>query len=163
NSDAVPGGNGFGTVTVNIAGKLQFSGTLGDGTKVSQGTTVSTFGQWPLYVSLYSGGGAILGWFTFTNESAGDLRGLVGSFKPPQTKSKLYPAGFNVATDLTGSTYLFSPGVPVLNFNPIIFENGFPIQQFGPAPGQVIFENGGLSQNFTNQIILGANNRVTNE
>jgi hypothetical protein len=162
-STTAPGGSGYGTVTVNNSGNLQFSGTLGDGTKVSQGTFVSADGQWPLYSTLYSQKGSILGFLTFTNEPTDDLSGLVNWFKPPVPNSKLYPGGFTIETNAFGSIYSFFKGIPVLNFSPVIIENGVVVPNFGAGPGQVVLEGGGLTQNITNNIILGSKNLVTNE
>jgi len=162
-STTAPGGSGYGTVTVNNSGNLQFSGTLGDGTKVSQGTFVSADGQWPLYSTLYSQKGSILGFLTFTNEPTDDLSGLVNWFKPPVPNSKLYPGGFTIETNAFGSIYSFFKGIPVLNFSPVIIENGVVVPNFGAGPGQVVLEGGGLTQNITNNIILSSKNVVTNE
>jgi hypothetical protein len=162
-SSTTPGGSAYGTVTVNNSGNLQFSGTLGDGTKVSQGTFVSADGQWPLFSTLYSQKGSILGFLTFTNEPTDDLSGLVNWFKPPQANSKPYPAGFTVQTNAFGSIYSFFKGIPVLNFSPVIIENGVVVPSTGVGPGQVLLENGGLTENITNNIIIGGNNVVTNK
>jgi hypothetical protein len=162
-STTSPGGSAYGTVTVNSSGGLQFSGTLGDGTKVSQGTFVSADGQWPLYSTLYSQKGSILGFLTFTNEPTDDLSGLISWFKPPVPNSKLYPGGFTVETNAFGSIYSFFRGIPVLNFSPVIIENGVVVPSFGAGPGQVVLEGGGITQSITNNIVLGANNVVTNK
>jgi hypothetical protein len=162
-STSTPGGYAYGTVTVNSSGALQFSETLGDGTKVSQGSFVSEDGVWPLFATPYSRKGSILGWITFTNEPGDDLSGLVHWFKPSQTNTKLYPGGFTVETNAFGSIYSFVRGVPVLNFNPVIVENGIFVQNLGPSPGQVVLQAGGLTRSITNNIVLGDNNIVTNK
>jgi hypothetical protein len=163
NSPAQPGGDGFGTVTVNYGGSLRFGGTLGDGTAVSQATFVSAQGQWPLYVPLYSHGGAIFGVLTFTNQPTTDLSGLVNWFKPNQPRSKLYPTQFAIQTNVVGSIYTFINGLPVLNLNPVIIESPLPVPDFAIGHGQIILENGGLPSNFTNQFTLGLRNQTTNE
>jgi len=56
-----PGGDGAGTLKVDISGNITFTGTLGDGTKVSQHTFMSKDGQWPLFVSLYAKQGFLIG------------------------------------------------------------------------------------------------------
>ena len=79
-----PGGDGYGTAAVDAAGNLRFSGTLGDGTKISPVTFLSASGQWPFYSSLYSGKGSILGWLTFSSETNTDVSGPLNWFKLPQ-------------------------------------------------------------------------------
>jgi hypothetical protein len=145
-ASAQPGGDGFGSVTVDHYGNLSFSGTLGDGTSASQSAVVSGQGQWPLYVSLYSGKGSILGWLTFANEQTNDIEGAPVWIKLPQPTAKVYPAGFtNQIPGLFGSLFQFTNGVPVLDF----------------AAGELWLTNGNLAQSFTNQFVLGDNNKVT--
>jgi hypothetical protein len=94
NSATSPGGYGFGTVSVTAAGSVTFSGTLGDGTPVTPTAYESEQRQWPVYVSLDSGNGMLLGWLAFTNEPDADIDGLLYWFKPAQPSSALYKAGF---------------------------------------------------------------------
>jgi hypothetical protein len=96
-----PGGDSFGTVTISSAGKLKLSGSLSDGTKISQSVGISTDGKWPLYVSLYGGAGSLSGWITVS----GGLSGTVSWDKPATTKSKAYNSGFELSGSLSGSTY----------------------------------------------------------
>jgi len=147
-SPVVPAGRGFGKVAVDASGKLTFSGALGDGTKVSQKTFVSAQGQWPFFASLYSGSGSILGWLTFADEPDSDINGLVAWFKLPVPRAKLYPGGFSIFADTTGSMYSFTNGTPLLNF--------------GPDEGRVVLENGNLLAPITNRISLDTANKVTN-
>src|SRR5262249_1337184 len=108
-----PGGDGFGTVTITPRGGLTFAGTLGDGTRTSQTTILTTSGQWPFYSALYAGKGSILGWLTFSNQADSDITGPVDWFKLPQPASKFYPAGFTNQTSVAGSAYTFTSGIPV--------------------------------------------------
>ena len=96
NADIEPGGDGYGSASVDPSGNITFSGTLGDGTKVSQVATVSKEAQWGLYIPLYSGQGSVLGWLTFTNQADSDLEGLVNWIKPAHSVTNVYPAGFTV-------------------------------------------------------------------
>jgi hypothetical protein len=143
-SSLQPGGDGFGAVTVDASGNVSFSGTLGDGTPATAAAVLGGQGQWPFFVPLYSGKGSILGWLTFSNAPDSDISGLLNWIKPAQPGARLYPAGFTNVTGAIGSAYQFTSGVPVLDF----------------SAGQLSLTNGNLS--FTNQIILGANNIVTN-
>lgn len=141
-----PGGNGFGTVSVNTSGLVTFSGTLGDGTKVTQSATESGQGQWPLYISLDSGNGMLLGWLTFTNEPDRDIDGFLNWFKPAQTAKTYYQAGFtNTSLEALGSAFVLPTGAPVLNL----------------TDGYVLLTGGGLSQSISNSLSLGAKNVVT--
>lgn len=148
NSLAQPGGDSYGTVTVSSTGGITFSGELADGTKVSQKANILPNGQWPFYIGLYSGSGSIFGWLTFSNQADSDITGTVDWFKLPQTSAKYYPGGFTNITDAAGSIYLFTNDVPVLNFS--------------DGEGQAVFSNGNLAAAFTNQITLGAANKITN-
>jgi subtilase family protein len=144
-ASAQPGGDSFGTVAVDGSGNVTLAGTLGDGSKLSEKTILSAQGRWPLYASLYSGNGMVLGWLGFTNELTNDIDGLVTWIKPGQPASKLYPGGFTNQTEAIGSLYLFTNTVPVLNF----------------STGQVSLVNGNMAAGITNQVVLGANNKVT--
>ncbi|SPE60417.1 conserved exported hypothetical protein [Verrucomicrobia bacterium] len=144
---AQPGGNGFGNLSVDGAGNVLLSGTLGDGMRVSQKTFVSGQGTWPLFVPLYGGGGAIFGWMTFSNTPAGELGGALTWLKPPQPHNQFYPAGFTFETEAIGSLYSVSTGSRVLSF----------------SQGQVVLQDGNLRQSITNRISIDANNKVTSQ
>jgi len=146
-SAAEPGGDCFGTVMVDAMGNVTFSGTLADGTKISQKAILSSQGQWPFYVSLYSGGGVILGWLNFTNQPEDDISGLFNWFRLPVPMAKIYPSGFIIENEAAGSIYTFSNGVPVLDF--------------GAGQGRLILENGRLTQTITNYISINPQNKVT--
>jgi len=60
-----PVGFGYGTLKATAAGSLQWAGVLADGTKVTQTATVSGQNLWPLFASLYSGGGVAVSWMEF--------------------------------------------------------------------------------------------------
>jgi hypothetical protein len=145
NSTVLPGGDSFGTLTVGISGRLRFSGSLADGTKVSQATSISMYGDWPLYIPLYGGRGSLLGWFAFdspTNQVSGLLHWLKLG-----TKSKHYSNEFGFSTFSTGSRYLPPKGSNVLGF----------------AEGRVLLEGRELSPGITNSILISDHNSVTNQ
>ena len=111
-----PQGDGFGTLTVSTLGKVTFSGTLADNTPFSQTTTASQLSQWPLYVSLYSRKGQILGWLNFSN-SVPNLSGVYDWIKLTNPAAKFYPSGFVIQTNAIGSKYQAPlAGMPLLNF-----------------------------------------------
>ena len=139
-----PGGDSYGTLVVSPAGAISFTGVLADGTKVAQKADLLVTGQWPFYAPLYSGKGSILGWLTFSNGLGSDITGTVDWFKLTQA-AKWYPAGFTNGVEATGSSYLFTNGVPVLNF----------------STGEFWLANGNLADSFTNQIMLDSANHLT--
>jgi len=142
-----PAGDGWGLLTVTTAGRVILTGTLADGTPVSQSSTLSQSGQWGLYAPLYVGRGSLLGWLTFTNLPGADVEGLLSWIRPIQPSVVLYNPGFAVVTEATGSQYTRPPaGTRVLNF----------------ANGLVALTDGNLAAGFTNQIQLNANNTVVN-
>jgi hypothetical protein len=148
-STVQPGGNGYATISVTLAGDLTVSSVLGDGTKATQKTFVSKLSQWPFYLAPYKGQGAIFGWMTFTtNDPNSDLHGLLNWFRLPQSTAKIYPAGFNFASGIqaVGSAFSFTNGVPLLNL---------------PSGGMVILQQGNPVQSFTNNFTLGTDNKVT--
>jgi hypothetical protein len=139
------GGDGFGTVTVDHLGALSFSGILGDGTSASQTAVVSEQGQWPFYISLYSGKGSILGWLSFTNQPESDIKGMATWTKLMQPSAKFYPGGFTNQIGAVGSLFQFTNGVPVLDF----------------TAGELWLANGNLAESFTNEFTLGKNSKIT--
>jgi hypothetical protein len=147
NTPATPTADGYGTITVTTAGRVTFAGTLADGTKVTQSTSLSTNGVWPLFVSLYSGRGSIVSWITFTNVAQSDFSGSLNWIKPASSMAKFYPAGFTNQTAILGFVYRQPPkGVGVLEF----------------SSGAVTLEGGNLAQSITNHVLLDSNNHVNN-
>jgi hypothetical protein len=147
-TNATPG-DGWGTLRVTTSGLGVLAGALADGTRLTRTTPVSKNGAWPLYVPLYQLQGALLGWVQFdTNAPSDDLRGRVDWIKPALPTARFYPGGLTNQTTLSGSLYV----VPVTVTNRVI-----------DLTNAVLVLNGGnLSQNCTNEVVLGANNRVTN-
>jgi hypothetical protein len=144
---SVPAGYGFGTVRVDLLGRVTFAGTLADGTKISQSSAISKDGQWPFYVPLYSGNGATLSWLTFSNQANGDITGTLDWIKAANSTAHYYPGGFTNQLSVVGSSYVSPvPGYNVLNLTGC----------------QVQFSGGNLSADFANQLWLGANSKVAN-
>lgn len=139
-----PGGDSYGTVTMSTKGAISFSGVLADGSKVTQKGNVLVNGQWPFYVSLYSGKGSIFGWLTFSNTLDSDISGNVEWIKPPNAGG-LYPAGFTNFVEATGSAYAFTKGAPVLNF----------------STGLLSLSNGNLISSIFNQFTLDSASKIT--
>ena len=145
---AGPEGDSTGTLKMASNGVAVFAGTLADGTKVSRKVPVSASGQWPLYVSLYKGGGSVLSWLTVTDGTTNDVNGLLSWIKPAMTTARQYPDGFSCDTTTTGSRYVR----PATSTNWVLNVT---------QPG-VMFEGGNLAASFTNAIILGVGNVVRN-
>ena len=74
-----PAGDGFGTVIGRSGGGIKFSGSLADGSKVTQKTSLSEQGIWPLYSSLYKGAGSLIGWLQVTNAEVASAAKSSGS------------------------------------------------------------------------------------
>lgn len=111
-----PQGDGFGSLTVSTSGKITFSGLLADNTAFTQTTTASENWQWPLYASVYSRKGHVLGWLDFAG-SVPELGGEFNWVKLTNATTKFYPAGFIIQTNAIGSKYLApAKGMPLLNF-----------------------------------------------
>jgi len=141
-----PAGHSVGSVKVDTSGNVTWSGALADGSKVTQKSAISAEGIWPLYSSLYSGKGCVLGWIQVTNDSVG---GDLIWVKPSGVSGNYYPDGFTNLINSIGSPYHKpAAGTRVLDWN-----NGL---------GQFSISGGGLSQTWTNEIRLELNNRVSN-
>ena len=147
NSATEPGGDSFGTISVDAGGKAKLAVSLADGTKVSQSVPVSKNGQLPFYGSLYAGQGSILSWITFSNAPSEDLSGDVSWIKPVLATAKYYPGGFTFETVASGSVYT----KPAIGQKVLELTNG-----------ELVLTGGNLAQNITNLVTLLANNKITN-
>jgi hypothetical protein len=144
-----PAGHSVGTVKVDANGNVTWSGSMSDGSKVTQKTNLSSEGIWPLYSSLYSGKGCVLGWIQFTNDGVGGNLVWVKPAGVSGAPGKYYQTGFTNLIDSIGSPYSKpAAGLRVLNWS--------------DGLGQFSVSGGGLSQSWTNDIRLELNNRVTN-
>ena len=142
-----PNGDSWASVTVDKTGRVRLTGSLADGTKISQAAVVSRSGAWPLYVPLHNGQGSIVSWMAFaTNTTSEDLCGDLTWTEPAQAKSTCYPAGFVAQKTVSGARYV-RPGSG---------ENVLKL-----ANGDLILSGGSLKQTITNHIAIGAKNLVT--
>ncbi len=146
----LPGGHGAAAVRVSSVGAVSVSGILGDGTPVTESTFVSGQGRWPLYATPYSGKGIVIGWLTFTNDTAAtnDLEGVVSWIKPGQTGTRIYPNGFDWPYDSETNNAFGSA-----------FTNRTPL--LGWTNGVVILEQGNLTQSITNGLVIGSGGTAT--
>ena len=114
-----PGGYGYVTLINNLAGLVSLSGQLADKTAISQSVAVSKDGNIPLYVSLYSKKGSLMGWLTLadiTNQQAQMILGTNLTWIKTNLPKTLYAAGFtNTNITVLGSLYV-PPKSGVNNF-----------------------------------------------
>jgi hypothetical protein len=144
---SVPDGNSYGTMTVDKTGRVRFSGSLADATKISQSSMVSKNGQWPLFISLYHGQGLVLSWVTFSDVSTTDFSGDVSWIRPSLPKAKLYPDGFTAQTSISGSRYSRpARGQSILNL----------------TDANLVLDGGNLDQIISDAVTIDSNNRVVN-
>lgn len=59
------------------AGHILLRGELPDGTDINQSATLSSHGEWPLYVPLSGGRGSLLGWMHFSDTPGRVLTGTL--------------------------------------------------------------------------------------
>jgi hypothetical protein len=103
NAAASPGGDSYGTVTVDVSGNLKAVGTLADNVSFSQAVPISKAGQWPFYLAPSGVPQTLIGWVTFdtTNSTFG---GTVTWIKETG-KGTYYTNGFTNSSVLLGSIY----------------------------------------------------------
>lgn len=147
-STLAPEGDSYGTASVDSNGLVKVKGYMSDKTSLAVKVPVARSGQWPLYASLYSGKGALLGWAAFTNQAITDFEGVLSWNKPAIPAAIYYPGGFSSEAALLGSRYAMPVGPTnfVLNLSNSV----------------VTLSGGNLSQSFTNDVILGLSSKVTN-
>jgi hypothetical protein len=106
-----PGGDSYATVSVDKSGRVKLSGSLADGTKFSQSATLSANGEWPLYVGLYSGQGALYSWLTVAGDASA-VNGTITWIKLQTFRTKYYKSGFVVGSSIVSSSFIrpFSGG-----------------------------------------------------
>ncbi len=144
---SLPEGDGFGTLHVGTDGFGTLSGTLADGTSFSQAAWLTAEGEWPLYVSLYAGKGAVISWMTFTNEATSDLNGEFVWVKPADPSTAQYTAGFTSNTKAVGSFYVAPTGTS---------------KALALSTAFVSFTGGNLSTDITNTVTMNAGSQVVN-
>jgi cyclophilin family peptidyl-prolyl cis-trans isomerase len=146
NSTSGPFGDGYGRATINSKGSLTFSGSLADGTKVTQKAAISKNGNWPLYLSLYKKKGMLLSRILIDTNQTDDLSGLMNWFKRTQV-AKYYGTGFTNESMIIGSR--FTPPTATTRLLEL-------------TAGVAGFTNGGLVADFANDVTLDAAGKVTN-
>jgi len=139
----VPYGDSGACVRVSPSGTIQMVGTLADGTMISQSTTISANGYWPLYAALYGGQGILTGWLSF--EDSGGISRVVWAKAPSTPGNSYYAGGFN--SQRLAALIPYTPPPP--NQNAVNWTNGM-----------VVLDNSGdVPVRMTNQIVM-VNNRL---
>jgi hypothetical protein len=134
-------GNGIGTVKVDASGNVKWNLILPDGTKLSESTTLSKSGAWPLYTTPYKSGGVTIGWMQFGSKAADGFDGQCVWTKPAGA-SAVYSGGLTNGVNVSGSLYKAPPAS----------------RTFGNS--KVVLSGGGLSSPITNTATWGMDNKV---
>lgn len=146
-SQLLPGGDGFGTGTLDARGTLRLYGTLGDGSAFTTIASMTRLRNWAVYAVQFGGRGVLAGWINSpTNNPAGQLGGNLQWVKPQGVSLTTYPAGFSNSVDFVAAPYVPpARGARVLNW----------VTGLAEISGADVF--GGL----TNQVKLVTNNTLT--
>jgi hypothetical protein len=147
NGPSLPAGDSYWTVMVKSSGGIALAGSLADGTKVSQSTSIAKDGRQPLWIPLYRGCGFITGWVNYWASDGNALSGDAVWIKPALSGNgaRYYPLGFSEQVLVYGMRY-----VPPTVQEPI----------FSFTNGRVVVQGGGLAEPVEVPIILSANNKV---
>ncbi|MCB1235066.1 MAG: hypothetical protein KDM91_08340, partial [Verrucomicrobiae bacterium] len=105
-NSAVPGGDGYGAVTVSSSGAIVATGKTGDGVKFGTKGFLTEDGQWHLFQPLFRGQGQLAGVVNFRDQpGVSDFDADLRWVKNPNPKDKLYPGGFDLPPALVGSVF----------------------------------------------------------
>lgn len=116
-SQLIPGGQGFGTGSLERSGLLNLSGTLGDGTPFKTSATMTRLQRWPLHVVLFGGRGILAGWINAPTNQTGSLTGRVSWIKAQGASLTTYPAGFSNNVELLAAPFKTpAKGVRAMNW-----------------------------------------------
>lgn len=139
----MPYGDSAACVRVSPSGTIQMVGTLADGSLISQSTTVSANGYWPLYAAPYGGQGILIGWLGFVDYEG--ISRVVWAKTPSARDSSYYAEGFT-STRLA-ALIPYTP--PPAGQNAVNWTNGM-----------VVLDNSGdVPARMTNQVVI-ANNQL---
>jgi hypothetical protein len=142
-----PDGWGYAVVSNSLGGNSTLYVSLADGTTpFTWLAPIASDGSVPLYQSLYSGKGSLLGWIQFTNSPPPGVSGnsWVNWIKTAAT-GKFYPLGFtNLMTNLPASPYTNATGRPALAL----------------TNGTLTLSNGNLGQPLIYEVSLTSSNTL---
>jgi hypothetical protein len=131
-----PYGSSFGAAQVKTSGILTFTGSLADGTPVSQSSAVLAGGYWPLYLPLYSGKGSLLSWIFLTNGALSSSPYASWINPTNLNKNAFYRSGF------TNQDAIISGGALVPENQPLLYLTN----------AVLVLGGGGLPAIVTNQL-----------
>jgi hypothetical protein len=143
-----PGGDSYGTASIDSRGNIRVKGSLADKTVIASRTSLSRDGHWPLHIPLYAGKGGLLGWINFKSGPATDLDGVMSWIKPAISTAPFYPNGFTSEAALLGSRYV-----------PPVGSTGRVLELTNTV---VLFAGGNLMQSITNDVMLGPGSKIVN-
>jgi hypothetical protein len=143
-SGIAPGGDSYGTATLDTKGQAKVQIFLADKSVVAAKVPLSKNGHLPLYAGLYGGRGLLLGWVTFSDQANTDFDGTLKWIKPNRP-GPMYPNGFTVDAALLGSRYTRPLESPILTLSSPL----------------VVLSGSDLHLALTNAVTLGADNKVT--
>lgn len=134
-----PGGYSFATLNNSSTGNVSLSGRLADNTAVSQSVPVSKEGNIPVYVSMYSREGLLMGWLALTNNPGRTILGTnLTWIKAGSRTGTLYSGGFtNTNINVLGAFYT----------NNFTLAGGTLTFSNGSLPSALIFSNVTISNN----------------
>ncbi|HET6410051.1 MAG TPA: hypothetical protein VFG14_19325, partial [Chthoniobacteraceae bacterium] len=108
----IPGGTGFGTMSVTGSGAVSLVGKLGDGTPFMAGSALDSGDNALLFVKAYSRDeGYLAGMVAFRVTDTSDATGPMTWHKPPRPNHILYPGGFTTAPSFLATRY-YMPSPP---------------------------------------------------
>jgi hypothetical protein len=102
-----PPGDGYALVT-NHAGMVTLTGAMADGTAFNETVPESQSGDIPIYASLYSNTGVLIGWVNLANLQAGAPTNTLTWIKEPSKAAVLYPGGFTNTLSVQGAPWFNS-------------------------------------------------------
>jgi YD repeat-containing protein len=107
----IPQGDGYGTGSINKAGRVRSALRLAENTGFTHSAvlTAGPAATWPFFASLYKRKGFVTGTLFFDGEAAvSDLSGTLSWLKAPSTRG-VHQAEFATALNLIGSKYVAPP------------------------------------------------------
>ncbi len=112
-----PQGEGYNILKVANTGVVTWAGVLADGTTLTYATTLSSAGDVPLHVMLYTNRGSIQGWSKVASGRHAATDPFSWSKKNILTATRSYKNGFptSIDVDLDGSLYVTTPAPTLFN------------------------------------------------
>jgi hypothetical protein len=109
---SLPGGNGYGTLTVSKTGAVKFAGKLGDGIPVTLSGSLDSNGVWPfLFVKAAgrkAGAELLLGSVAFPPAASGTA-GTLTWYRTANMNDPAYPGGFSTTIPFVAAPYAAPP------------------------------------------------------